>query len=187
MRAKLRVSNHALYQLADIMRVAYFSSSPGQRYPVPGASTTLFFTDFGRQLQANWASNFFRKAISNVKRIVEVSGGVEPIESGKYVLKNYGLEIKILDGQRYSELKETMSNQVLLDALRGLNQYFIEKRGGYYYEAVFDVRVPKDGGNGENIVGHAFFRLQKTSNCLDLKSFDLVDVDSEDVRSEEVD
>ena len=131
---------------------AHTSHRQGQPYRVPGTQTTLLFSDFGQELQSGLARQFFREAINAVKQMVTTRGD-EPIDGGKYVLDRFGLKITILDGQCYPALEYSMSNEILLESLKGLNYFMIEEKFGYY-AAVFDVRIPDPLGQ-EDVVGHA--------------------------------
>ena len=75
------------------------------------------------------------------------------------------MNLKIQDGRREKDMKRSMSNEVLLDTVKGLNDYLINTRGGYC-ETIFTVQIHR----GRDVVGHGVLRL--TSGPPVLAAFD---------------
>ena len=112
-----------------------------------------------------------------MEKTAQTRGG-DPIDGGKYELSEFGVHILVRDGQCDPGLLRSMSNEVLLVFLKGLDDYMSEEKGGYY-TTIINIEGPDMDGL-LNVVGHAYIRpsirdvgVEGVDVCLPLSITDL--------------
>lgn len=77
------------------------------------------------------AHEFFQQGISEVNYTVHRGAGDDPIRHGKYMLNYLSLRLEIVDGGSMIGAKRLMDYDLLLEALKGIDEYFSEEIGEY--------------------------------------------------------
>ncbi|KAL9126871.1 MAG: hypothetical protein Q9217_004152 [Psora testacea] len=128
------------------------------RYHVPNTKTLIYFTDFGPLLDTASAHGLLRNAIANVQQVISTGQGNQHIAGGAF---NYFFEsvvIRIVDYSRRIDLPQrSVTNQILLDDLRGVQEYMSEEMGGYF-SAVFIVATLMEDGKEEDVANGLLVR-----------------------------
>ncbi|KAL9630930.1 MAG: hypothetical protein Q9164_006167 [Protoblastenia rupestris] len=124
-------------------------------YHVPNSDTTLLFTDLGTGLSTRSARALLEDSIARVQRRIIAGMGHQAIARGEFTNRHDNVYIDFRD---YSDRQNqpgqhSMTNLVLLDALRGVDDYMNREKGGYF-RAAFVVQTVLEKGKAPVAVGN---------------------------------